>query len=194
MVSVLQGEHILLHLERFLGVSKKRWLCPGDESPFQVLLFPECPDSSSQCLVTYGLSAHQLRIMGKNDSVIQVELIICADSLFDPKVLAASLIAVGLDAIRKNAIPTVHEVLLGEGAVSSNPVFEHLYLTFPGFFSPEFELCETVSPPVAIVQLIPISTNEKKLIAKRGWRVFEEGLAKQDIDLFKFDQRKELAF
>lgn len=187
----LQGEIVLRHLERFLGPLKKRWL--NDAAPsFQVLLFSDRPKRDSQCLVTYGLSAHLLQIVGNGDSTIKMELLICADSSFDPEALAALLFAVGQDAVTQHATPGVRKVLMGSGAILLNPVFEHFYLTFPGYFPAEFEMCEAVSSPVAIVQLIPISSKEREAIEKQGWRAFEDGMVEQHIDLLAFDNRREL--
>lgn len=192
MVSI-QGEYVLRHLEEFLGPSTLSWSRVGkDALPFQVLLFPERPELDSQSLVTYGLSAYPLRIIGKNDSELRIELAICADSTFDSRDLVALLIAIGLKAFKRQATPGAHGVLEGEGAILTNPVFEHFYLTFPGYFPSEFELCETVSPPVAIIQLIPISSKERELIMERGWRYFEQAIVEQGIDLLKFDRRREL--
>lgn len=192
MAGNLQGELVLRHLERFMGPLKERWL--NDAAPsFQVMLFSECPERGNQCLVTYGLSAHLFQIVGKGDSTTRMELIICADSSFDPKALAALLFAIGQNAVARHAIPEVHGVLMGAGAVLSNPMFEHFYLTFPGYFPAEFEICEAVSPPVAMIQLIPISFREHEIIVKQGWRTFENGVAEQHIDLLAFDTRRELA-
>lgn len=166
---------------------------PGEVGPsFQVLLFPDRPELNSQCLVTYGLSAHLCQIVGNSDSTAKIELIVCADASFESKALATLLFAVGHDAVTRHTIPEVHEVLMGVGAVLSNPVFEHFYLTFPGYFPVEFELCEAISPPVAFVQLIPVSSKERDLIAKQGWRAFENAIVEQHIDLLSFDARNEL--
>lgn len=195
MTSILQGERVLRHLEEFLGSATLSWSRVGEDAlPFQVLLFPECPELDGQSLVTYGLSAHPLRIIGKNDSDFRMEFAICADSTFDSRNLVALLIAVGLKTFERLATPGAHEVIAGEGAILTNPVFEHFYLTFPGYFPTEFELCETVFPPVAIIQLIPISSKERELIMEKGWRFFEQTIVEQGIDLLKFDRRRELIF
>ena len=189
----LQAELILRHLEQYLGPWNERWLSSGnDASPFQVLLFPKQPEPDGQCLVTFGLSAHQLRIEGQSGNTSRMEFAICAASSFDSKELAALLIAVGLDAVTRHVTPGIHGVLMGSGAVLSNPLFEHFYLSFPGYFPAEFELCETVSPPVVIAQLIPITSGERELIERQGWRSFESAMVDQRIDLLAFDTRQEL--
>jgi len=191
MTENLGGELVLQHLEQFLGPFKERWLNSASPS-LQVMWFPECPEPNSQCLVTYGLSAHILQIISNGNSVNKMELIICTKSSIDSKALAALLFAIGQDALVQHATPGVHRVLIGEGAVLSNPLFEHFYLTLPGYFPDEFAICEALSPPVTMVQLIPISSREREVIEKQGWRVFEDELVKQDIDLLAFDTRLEL--
>ncbi len=194
MTASLQGQLVLRHLERFLGAPKIRWLSSGDDtSAFQVLQFSERPTPESQCLVTFGLSAYQLHVINKSHATTRSEFVICADSSFETKALAALLIAIGLDAVARNATAEVHDVLAGSGAVWSNPVFEHFYLTFPGYFPEDFELCEAVSPPVSFVQLVPVSSRERRAIFRQGWRAFENSIVNQKIDLLAFDTRREVA-
>lgn len=190
-----EADILLEHLEQFLGAMKSRWRRKNEfEESFEVFLYSEQPESDCQCLVTFGLSAHQLQLVGKCDCVFRMELAICASSLFDSKALGALLFAVGLDILEHHTTPGVHGVLGGCGSVlaNGNPIFEHLYLASPGYFPHEFELCLDLSPPVAIIQLIPISSGERDLIENEGWEVFEDAIIEQGIDLLEFDGRREV--
>lgn len=186
------GEVLLVHFERFLGPMSHRWSGKGrPENAFEVLEFSGRPQLDSQCLVTFGLSAHHLQIAREGNSTIRMELAIFAYRTFDSKVLGALLFAVGLDAIERHLTSGLHGVLNGSGPVLSggNPEFEHLYLASPGYFPRSFDWCTELSPPVAIVQLIPISSGERKLITEVGWSAFEDAIAERNIDLLKFDAR-----
>lgn len=192
----LQGEVVLRHLEQFLGGFTKRWISNNDDkaASFQVLLFPECPDSECFCLATYGLSAHELAIANNADMAVRMELIICADSTCDDNALAALLMAVGHELLKHHSTPGVHGVLPGNGPVLENPIFQGFYLALPGYFPVEFEVCENISPPVAICQLIPISSREAELVNNSGWRAFENAIVDQCADLLAFDRRIEIVF
>jgi hypothetical protein len=192
MTVSLQGEIVLRHLERFLGPFKARWLGSEKENAnFQVLLFSEHSNYDFQCLTTFGLSAVPLHIASK-DAVTRMEFMICANLSMDSKALVALLMAVGRHATVHWTTPGIHGVLAGSGAVLTNPVFEHFYLTCPGYLPTGFGLCESLSPPVVMGQLVPVSSNERELIEKKGWRAFEYAVVEQGIDLLAFDNRKEL--
>lgn len=190
-----EAEILFDYFERFLGPMKSSWRGKdGQEMPFQVLAYPKQPELDCLTLITFGLSAHQLQVSDNCEGKVRMELLICANSSFESKLLYPLLFAAGLDALEHHATPGVHGVLNGSGPVliGGNPLFEHLYLTHPGFFPKEFDLCEELSPPVSIAQIIPISSNEREFIVREGWSEFENRATEQSVDFLEFDARKEV--
>lgn len=187
----MRGEYLLRHLEKFLGKATERWQT-SDEASFQVLLFPNNPYTTENCLVTFGLSAVELSLGAEQPRLATVELLICANNEIEPKRLAATLIGVASHALRHRSLPDLHEVLPGQGAVHDNPLFEHFYLTSPGYFPAEFDRCTAVVPPIEMVQLLPITSRERVIITQQGWAHFEEAAVADDIDLLEYDRRAEI--
>jgi len=188
----IRGEYLLRHLEQFLGEASERWQ-ESTAARFQVLLFRAQPDEGVNCLVTYGLSAVELALGSGPSRSAAIELMICADQMIEPKRLAATLIGVGMHALTQGALPDLHQVLPGQGAVHDHPLFEHFYLTSPGYFPAEFDRCAGLMPPIEMVQLLPVSTRERAMIARQGWENFEDAASSGEIDLLLYDRRPEVA-
>jgi hypothetical protein len=188
----LQGELVLQHLEKYLGKFSKQWRSPSnDELGTQILIFPGVPDANSFSVATFGLSSHEL-LLSDEQRMIRIELMICADSKFDADGVAALLMGVATECRKRHAIPGIHAVIPGSGPVLNSPGFEHLYVTLPGYFPAEFEICKQVVPSVLIGQLVPITTREAHFVREHGWKAFEERLVEQGCDLIAFDSREEI--
>ena len=192
-ISNLEGEILLRHIEQYLGSPSRVWRhnADGGDLPAQVLLFSHQPAEGTGCLLTFGLSTHQLITRG--GSPIRTELVICARDSFDNRSIAALLLSVASNAIETHTFPGIHEVLVGKGPVLSNDSFEHFYLTYPGYFSKEFEVCSELTPPVTFSQLIPVSSSEYALLVQRGWKFLEAQFEAREVDLLDFDRRAQVA-
>lgn len=190
----IQGEYLLRHYEQFLGEIKgAEYVSQGAGGTVQILLFRDQPEPGLNCAVTFGLSAVQVALGSPPTRNGRMELLICADATIEIPRLAGPLLVVARRAMKYRRLPDMHDVLEGEGAVSENPLFEHIYLTNPGYFPAEFDECKSVSPPVEIFQLLPISNRERDMIVGEGWKCFERGASAQDIDFAQYDRRPEVA-
>jgi hypothetical protein len=149
-------------------------------------------DCNTYC--TFGLSDIRLATSGTANS-LQLEYLICANSTYDPDIIAALLLAVAEYTNAHKHTPGVHGVLCGSGPVlhGGSLLFEHFYLAQPGYFQPEFRSTKkSADQEVELVQLIPVTEKEKSLIQSVGWEVFEELLIEQEIDVVAFDSRAEI--
>lgn len=195
-MDVNAADLLLDHFDKYLGKGEGSWKWgEGRETHFYVFLFA-CPFAAdSHVLVTCGLSAHQFAMADSPEKKIRREFLICADKSSDPKALAALLIAVGIDALNAHAVHAVGSVMLGDGPVLSggNAAFENLYVATPLGFPYGFATCEQLSPPVEIVQIVPISEKEMKFVMANGGHVLEENLMANLSNLLRFDRRKECA-
>lgn len=194
MTGLSRAEAVLDHLEKHLGGTFERLRLKGkSDLGFEVLSFEHAPNFGDRSLVTYGLSAHRLsclETLGRNDRC--VELMLCANGSYRAEELAALLIAVGTHVLDNHEIPCEHDILDGSGPVRSggNSRFEHLYLTAPGYFEPDFQRCSLIDPPAEIVHLVPITSEERSIIRECGWQMFEDAVITQSIDLLDFDNRQ----
>jgi hypothetical protein len=189
----IQGEYLLRHYERFLGeVKGAEYVSEGKGGTFQILLFRDQPEPGLNCVVTFGVSAADIALGRQSQRRARVELMICADASIEIARLAGPLMVVARTALEARRLPDLHELMEGEGAVSENPLFEHIYLTNPGYFPAEFDACEGVAPPIEIVQLVPVSNGEREIITRLGWARFEDGAAEQGVDFAQYDRRPEV--
>lgn len=144
-------------------------------------------------LVTSGLSAHKLNVLG-SERKVRTELAIFSNSDKSIEALNAVLTAVAVHFLESHEFPGAHGILHGSGPVLSggNPTFENFYLRPPVEISSRFNVCSLDSSDIEIIQLIPISIAEAHLIDCQGWEFFERAVIAQRVDLLQFDERKEV--
>jgi hypothetical protein len=187
---------LLDHYDHYLGRMENSFQGKDEKKiPFMVLSFSGRESGPSHCLVTHGMSAHQLSVPGK-DSPVRTELAVFTNAPVGSKTLGALLIAVGMHFLDTHASPGAHGILPGSGPViaGGNPKFESFYVRSPVSFPPAFAHCSLAGSGIDILQLIPVTNNEAHAIACGGWAAFEAAAASQNIDLLSFDQREEVVF
>nr|WP_308633446.1 suppressor of fused domain protein [Massilia sp. YIM B02443] len=153
-----------------------------------------CPFSlNSHVLITCGLSAHRLSLADEPLKRVEREFLICADNGNDINALAALLIAVSMDSLDNHVTQKIYSVMPGSGAVLSrgNPIFEHLFLSKPLGFPEGFGNCENSSSSLEIIQIIPLSERERRVVSTEGRQVLEKRLAGDLENLLRFDWRTE---
>lgn len=195
MNELTDAERLFDHLELYLGAMETRWYGKDiGKVPFDVFVY-RCPfHSDAQALVTFGVSMCDRGLAAHVDHVPRREFVIFANDHCNTKALAALLVAIGLESHSKPVASPLGSVLAGSGPVLSggNPHYEHLYLTAPIKLPESFLSCDTISPPVEIAQIIPISGREKQFVETSGVSAFEKRLVEHWRELLKFDQRTEL--
>ena len=187
---------LLDHFEHYLGNMESSFRAKKDgDFPFMVLVYPPKPSGADSILMTCGLSAHRLYVPSENRTT-RIELGIFAREGPSKAVLNALLTAVALHLLETHESPGRHGILPGEGPVlaGGNPSFESFYLRPPVGLPDGFASCGDLSSPIEILQLIPITSGEERLIANAGWCAFEQAVLAQQIDLLSFDTRREAAY
>jgi len=182
------------HYAACLGPVTRNWnmrTIPKEE--LRVFGFDGAPEPGCSVLCTFGLSDHCLHAPGARDGA-RLEYLFSVSAACDAGKIAALLLAIGAHALEKRYSPGVHGVLEGKGAVlfEGNPRFEHFYLASPIGLPTDLAVCGTVAPSTGIVQLIPVSSEEKRFIDTRGWQAFERLLRTARVDLSLFDGREEV--
>lgn len=181
------------HYSEFLGEMTGSFSGKNPEKiPFLVFAYSGANGIKSR-LVTSGLSAHKLNVLG-SECKIRTELAIFSNSSKSIEALNAVLTAVAVHLLESHEFPGVHGILHGSGPVLSggNPTFQSFYLRPPVGISSRFSVCSLGAADIEIVQLIPISIAEAHMIGCQGWEFFERAVIAQRIDLLQFDERKEV--
>lgn len=179
------------HYCSHLGKVKKNWnLKDVPKEELRILGFSSAAAIADAQICTFGLSDHPLKTVA-NDKSYRVEYMISTGAATDVGKIASLLLAISEHTIKRGVFPGVHNVLGGNGPVlyGGNPVFEHFYLTRPIDLARDFAICLSVEPPIEIVQLVPISTKERKFIESNGWESFEKLLLEEHKNLLLFDGR-----
>ncbi|TFW29168.1 suppressor of fused domain protein [Massilia horti] len=182
------------HYENFLGEVETSF--EGKDKtkiPFIVLAYSGRANGARNCLITCGLSAHQLAVPGGSRSA-RTELAIFSNSAANKEMLNAVLTVVGLHLLETHESPGVYGILPGSGPVlaGGNPLFESFYLSPPVGLPREFSICSLGASEIEILQLVPITAAEEHMIKCGGWAAFEEAVSTQGIDLLGFDEREEV--
>jgi len=173
------------HYEHHLGGVKLHWK-PRDSPEYDLKIF--CFDATrtndGNTLFTFGISDHQL-YSADGERRSRLEHVVFLRDAGKRERVAALLLAIASHALGKHHSPGIHHVFGGEGPVmhGGNPDFEHFYLSRPLAGEPDFATCDTMDPPIALVQLIPISNAEKAFIETWGGACFELLLLEQCIDI-----------
>lgn len=194
-MDILNDADLLLdHFESHLGNIKNSFRAKKEgDFPFMVLSYSQQSNGVNNVLLTCGLSAHRLYV-GSENRLTRIELGIFARGSWDNSALSSLLTSVALYLYEAHEAPGAHGILPGEGAVlnGGNPLFESFYLRSPVGFPEDLSICESNSLPIEILQLIPITSSEEKIIRAAGWKAFEEAVIVQKIDLLSFDTRLEV--
>lgn len=182
------------HYENFLGEMESSFEGKNKKKiPFMVLVYPSRENGAKNCLITCGLSTHQMTVPGTSRTV-RTELAIFSNSAASREALNAVLTVVGLHMLETHESPSVHGILPGSGPVlaGGNPLFESFYLRPPVGFAPEFSTCSLGASSIEILQLVPVTAAEEHMISCEGWAAFEKAASMQRIDFLGFDERDEV--
>ena len=183
------------HYERHLGGVRLHWkLRDSPDYDLEIFCFDAPRTNDGHTLCTFGLSDHQL-YSPDGERRSRLEHVVFLRDAGKREQVAALLLAIASHALGKHHSPGIHHVLPGEGPVlhEGNPDFEHFYLCRPLAGEPEFALFGATVPPIALVQLIPISSAEKVFIETWGGPRFEQLLLEQGVDFRGFDERTQVA-
>ncbi|MFF4339223.1 suppressor of fused domain protein [Kitasatospora sp. NPDC001540] len=174
------------HLESRLGRTSGGWPPPARSPPGAPMVahFADGRLPGVRSFATVGLSRTPLwdAPSGRH---LHLELLVCeyerhtGDAGFFPEVLeyvAGRLFAHGAAVLRGEVLPL--PVPLPGGTMTG------LYAALPVYFDDGFRSVTVENgSEVGVVWLLPVSDREAAFVAERGWRAFEDELARRDPDL-----------
>lgn len=177
------------HLETQLGPIVGGWsqTRAGAELEFQVVLFQNAPMRGACTFATVGLS-NELLDQGDGTHIRQELLFLCYDRFrfWDPQNLVA---AVGAEVLKSRHALHRGRVLGPRGRLFDLSSHEALYCAVPVYFPRPFHTFNETSPETVFVWLMPITDDEADVVAARGWRAFEEELARRNPDLLDLTRK-----
>jgi len=173
------------HLEKFLGTIRGGWsqTADGRRTEFTVVDFAGGSRLHEHAFATLGLSKIPLHSPSHTGHIYQ-ELVIVV-----PVTLGLVPVPDTLQHVAQEAVATGRAVLRGYVIGPRGPLFyddskmEALYAANPWIFPNEFATYREKDRDVSIVWLVPISRGEAEFVRVRGWRQFEDELAKANPDL-----------
>lgn len=184
---------LVAHLEYFLGVSSGGWLRDPDQvqMPFGILRFNDVPALDTIAYATLGLS-HRTLVSRRTGKEIHQELLMLIRKPQMDLYIPSILHQVGMALLTSGKALLRGEVVGPAGPIAPMSPMEALYVAAPIYLPDEFATYSDGEEQVVIAWLVPIFAAEAELIARKGWRSFEDLLAATDPDLTDV-RRKPLA-
>jgi hypothetical protein len=171
-------EHLEGHLGQMAGGVK---LAEG----ISVAEFPNQPVEDVSVFATIGLSHHVLSL--PSGKACRMELLFCCSDRFRQAALSA------LDTVASQILET-HEAL-SQGAIvtRSGPLWPGsdlvaLFVYSPVYFPDTFHVDRSSAPPTVIAWLIPITSEECRIVESRGWTALETLFEELEPDLFDLER------
>ena len=173
---------LISHLEHYLGRIQEGWTDPSNRNDknFQIARFV-MPEDRLQCFSTIGFSNYGL-VSPYSGKSVHAELLMMVHAGIDRP-------AAILDQIARELIASGKAILRGDVIGPRGRIFDcgkmtALYATLPVYFPDEFSTCVIDEVrKIAIIWLVPITTDEAEFIKTYGWSQFEDRLEKQGVDL-----------
>jgi hypothetical protein len=180
---------ILYHFEAYLGETVGGWKNPGGEQwPFYVFRFDDGPVPDTVTYSTIGLSEFTLK-SPLSSMRTRFELIFATHVSFGDSYIPAMLHDIGVAAISRDRGYIRGEVLKLGGKLFPGTNLESLYVTSPMYLPQEFGTVKTLDgDSCVIVWLLPITSDEAKLIGDKGWDAFEKMLVQYQPNLFDMNR------
>lgn len=196
------ADSALAHIEQFLGSYETTcdgmwWYEPSEppgspeENPYRycVMRFRDQPLADLVTYVTVGASACELT--QEHGNSIRMEFLLCAESSAPAAPIVSVLMGFTNAAMRLARAPFEGEVIEWKRPLFEQPHFRHLYVTHPILFNEKLALCENVSPPILVVELIPLSEREA-LTAIRVGAQFNRLIIESQCPIWRLDARDEM--
>lgn len=181
--------NIASHLESYLGRIDAGWKdSDGTVWPFYVLRFLGGPILDVVTYSTLGLSDITLP-SPVSSKLIRHELVFMVRASLAHRAVPGLLHQVASEAIRSNRPYLRGDVIGPRGILFPGTQMEALYVSPPVYLPDAFAAFESQHGiSCAIAWLVPITSDEAKLVSKRGWPFFEEQLCAQDPDLLDINR------
>lgn len=168
------------HLEQALGSISNGWTEKSATHGVQIVAFDNAPVDGVTTYATMGLSRYSLSQSSGNH--IRQELLTSAEAGQDPAKMVNLLLAIAEHLVDERQA-------LARGQVTTpqreDGVGTSFYCTNPSPFDQTTLTAEKFDPDVVFVYLIAILDSEAELVAKMGWRWFEEQLEAQDPNIWE---------
>ena len=175
---------LVQHLEYYLGSIESGGRARGvdDRSPVQMVRYEVSPSDGIAAYSTLGLSKHELESRASGEC-FRLELLMIV-----PDDVQQDLVYSRIDQVSEMLLDAHRAILRGQIIGPSGPLFPNsdmtaLYASLPVLLPDEFAVFHGSDGDVAIVWLIPISTEEAEFVLGNGWRKFEDELVAQAPNL-----------
>lgn len=175
------------HLESSLGEIQAGWgkALDGSNSPYQVARFAGGIEGAT-AYSTVGLRKHPMS-SPSSGRMIRQELLLLGPQLGGEDVLAPVLFDIAASVVGHQQ-PTLRGDVIGPaGPLIDGATVTALYATMPVYFSDEFATFkDPAGGAVAIVWLVPITSEEAQFARRMGWQSLEDEMVSQDPDLLDY--------
>jgi hypothetical protein len=178
------------HVDKFCGTSPDKLFEKEQNTGISIARFSNVPGEGVTTYVTIGLSAHSLKQDSNTD--LRQELIMTVDAGFaDALRFENVMMFVALRILESHSA-----VALGEVIGPYGPLFPEqpqmnvtaLACSGPACFDEGFTMFEAKGEPTIMVELIPLTTPETKMIEHEGWDDFYDRMLSGEIDYFDYSR------
>lgn len=177
------------HLERHLGPITYGWSDSNEGHGVQVVEFKGRPESNVNTFATLGLSDYSLKLPSTRE--VRQELMMSANAEFSADAIAGLLLSLAERVLERRKALVRGEVIGPGPKIAPNSILTEIFVTNPSPFDALLTQF-SMSPPLVLAYLIPLSSAEASLVRTRGWRWFEEELQAQDPDIWDLARKVEI--
>ena len=179
------------HYERYLGMISHGWMDRISETKVSIVSFMGRPEPNVTTFATLGLSRSILNL--REDHKIRQELLVSANDTFLQTAIAAFLLSIAEDLIKRGQALLRGEVIGPGKPVIDGAATTAVYVANPSPFDKLLTEFPSV-PPTVFAYLVPITSTEAALVREHGWDWFENALEKQNPDIWDLARCKEIRF
>jgi hypothetical protein len=187
-----QQSELPARYERYLGRIHQGWLDKSSLYKIQIVGFRNQPEPGVTTFARLGMSRYVLDLSGSRE--IRQELFVSVNEGSSEPEVASFVLSLSENIVKRRHAALRGEVLGPQAPLVSEASVTLVYITNPSPFDKSFT--DFVFPPPALVfaYAFPITNSEAMLVAKHGWRWFENALEEQKPDVRDLTRSEEVSF